>query len=309
MSPRVPGVDLGRLALWCAEHLGSPATAELFRSGYLSAVIGLRLADDREVVVKVRPGSPRIAACVEVQRRMFESGYPCPEPLSGPAPFGDGVATAEVYVPGGGVLPSAEHASWVFAEAFARLIRLAPRPAEVSTLDPAPSWAAWNHAEAGLWPRPEDCDINLNEVAGPEWIDQAGRCARDRLRAGASEAVIGHCDWLASNLRWKGDELLVVHDWDSTAADSEAVLAGFAAALHSTVSPDEPATVEETGKFLDAYCDARGQPFSADEVQLAWAAGVWTRAYDARYQHAARKAVVSLSKNEAGERLRRAGID
>jgi len=293
MSPRVPGVDLGRLALWCAEHLGSPATAELFRSGYLSAVIGLRLADDREVVVKVRPGSPRIAACVEVQRRMFESGYPCPEPLSGPAPFGDGVATAEVYVPGGGVLPSAEHASWVFAEAFARLIRLAPRPAEVSTLDPAPSWAA----------------CNLNEVAGPEWIDQAGRCARDRLRAGASEAVIGHCDWLASNLRWKGDELLVVHDWDSTAADSEAVLAGFAAALHSTVSPDEPATVEETGKFLDAYCDARGQPFSADELQLAWAAGVWTRAYDAKHQHAARKAVVSLSKNEAGERLRRAGID
>lgn len=309
MSPRVPGVDPARLALWCAEHLGSPATAELFTSGYLSAVIGLRLADDREVVVKVRPDSPRIAACVEVQRRLFESGYPCPEPLSGPAPFGDGVATAEVYVPGGAVLPSAEHGSRVTAEAFARLIGLAPRPVNVSPLDPAPSWAAWNHAEAGLWPRPEDYDINLNEVAGPEWIDQAGRCARDRLRAGTSEAMIGHCDWIASNLRWRGDELLVVHDWDSAAADSEAVLVGFAAALHSTVSPDELATVEETHKFLDAYCDARGQPFSADEIQLSWAAGVWTRAYDAKHQHAAGRAVVSLSKNEARERLHRAGIN
>jgi hypothetical protein len=119
--------------------------------------------------------------------------------------------------------------------------------------------------------------------------------------------VIGHCDWLASNLRWKGDELLVVHDWDSTAADSEAVLAGFAAALHSTVSPDEHATIEETGKFLDAYRDARGQPFGACERQLSWAAGVWTRAYDAKYQHAAGEAVVSLSKEEARERLRRAG--
>jgi hypothetical protein len=308
MSPRVPGADPARLALWCAEHLGSPATAELFRSGYLSAVIGLRLADDREVVVKVRPGSPRIAACVEVQRRLFESGYPCPEPLSGPAPCGDGVATAEVYVPGGAVLPSAEHAPWVFAEAFARLIRLAPRPVEVPALDPAPSWAAWNHAEPGLWPRPVDDGIDLNEVAGPEWIDRAGRHARDRLRAGASGAVIGHCDWLASNLRWNGDELLVVHDWDSTAADSEAVLVGFAAALYSTVSPDELATVEETGKFLDAYCDARGQPLSAGELQVSWAAGVWTRAYDAKCQHAAGKAVVSLSRNEARERLRRAGI-
>jgi hypothetical protein len=39
------------------EHLGSPPADEIFRSEYLSAVIGLRLADDREVVVKVRPDS------------------------------------------------------------------------------------------------------------------------------------------------------------------------------------------------------------------------------------------------------------
>ena len=35
---------------------------------------------------------------------------------------------------------------------------------------------------------------------------------------GESEAVIGHCDWLAGNLRWNGDALLVVHDWDSMTA-------------------------------------------------------------------------------------------
>lgn len=307
MSPHGPAVDPARLTQWCADHLGSPPRAELFRSGYLSAVIGLQLADDRSVVVKVRADSPRIAACVEVQRRMFEAGYPCPEPLAGPAPLGDGVATAEGYVPGGAVLPSADRSAWAFAEAFARLIRLAPRPAEVSSLDPAPSWAAWNHAEAGLWPRPEDSDIDLNEVAGPAWIDQAGCHARDRLRAGASETVIGHCDWLPGNLRWSGDDLLVVHDWDSAAADSEAVLAGFAAALYSTVSPDELATVEETERFLAAYCDARGRALSADELQRSWAAGVWTRAYDAKYQHALGKPVVSLSEPEARERLRRAG--
>jgi hypothetical protein len=206
------------------------------------------------------------------------------------------------------MLPSTDHAAEAFAETFARLIRLAPRPAEVSTLDPAPPWAAWNHAGDGLWPEPDDADVNLNKAAGEEWIDEAGRRARDRLRASESEAVIGHCDWLAGNLRWSGDELLVVHDWDSVAADSEAILVGFAAALHSTVSADELATVEDTERFLAAYCHARGRQFSAAERQRSWAAGVWTRAYDARCQHAVGAPITSLSENEARERLRRAGI-
>ena len=287
------------------EQLGSPPADEIFRSGYLSAVIGLRLADDREVVVKVRPDSPRVAACVEVQRRLFQAGYPCPRPLTGAAAFGDDVATAEAYVPGGAMLPSSDHAAGAFAEAFARLIWLAPRPGEVSTLDPAPSWAAWNHDGDGLWPCPEDSGVNLNEVAGPEWIDDAGRRARDRLRASGSDAVIGHCDWLAGNLRWSGDALLVVHDWDSVTADSEAVLVGFAAALYSTVSPDELATVDDTERFLVEYCDARGRQLSADELERSWAAGAWTRAYDAKYQHAVGQPITSLSENGARERLRR----
>lgn len=289
------------------EHLGSPPAGEIFRSGYLSAVIGLRLADGREIVVKVRPASPRVAACVEVQRRVFQAGYPCPQPLTGAAPLGDDLATAESYVPGGAMLPGADHVAQAFAEAFAWLIRLAPRPAEVPGLDPAPPWAAWNHAGDGLWPSSEDPDVNLNQVAGPEWIDEAGRRARDRLRASRSEAVIGHCDWLAGNLRWSVDELLVVHDWDSMTADSEAVLAGFAAALYPAVGADEPATVEDTERFLTAYCHARGREFSAGELERSWAAGVWTRAYDAKCQHTAGQPITSLSGNEARERLRRAG--
>jgi hypothetical protein len=222
-------------------------------------------------------------------------------------PFGGGVATAESYVPGGALLPSANHAPLGFAGAFARLIRLAPRPTEVSTLDPPPSWAAWNHAGDGLWPCPEESEINLNEVPGAAWIDDAGRRARDRLRDGESTTVIGHCDWLAGNLRWNGDELLVVHDWDSVIAESEAVLVGFAAALYSTVSADRLATVEDTERFLLAYSRARGRNFSADERQRSWAAGVWTRAYDAKYQHAVGGPITSLSEDEARERLRRAG--
>ena len=70
----------------------------------------------------------------------------------------------------------------------------------------------------------------------------------------------------------------------------------------------ELATVEESERFLTAYCKARGREFSADEFERAWAAGVWTRAYDAKYQHAAGAAVTSLSESEARVRLCRAGI-
>jgi hypothetical protein len=308
MPPSAPDADRALLARWCSEHLGAQPAAELFRSGFLSAVTGVRLADGREVVVKVRPASPRIAACAEVQRRMFGSGYPCPEPLAGPAPFGGSLATAEAYVPGGAVLPDGGDPARRFAEALALLIRLAPRPAEVGSLEPPPSWAAWDHAEAGVWPRPED-DADLNAAAGPEWMDRAGRDARDRLRAGGSEPVIGHCDWLAGNLRWTGDRLLVVHDWDSAAADSEEVLAGFAAALYPADSlPDGHATVTGTERFLGAYGAARGRAFSAAELQRAWAAGVWTLAYDAKCEQVAGQPVVSLSEDEAAQRLRRAGI-
>ena len=117
--------------------------------------------------------------------------------------------------------------------------------------------------------------------------------------------MIGHCDWLAGNLRWSGEALLVVHDWDSMIAESEAVLVGFAAALYSTVSVDALATVADTERILVAYCRARGREFSAEELERAWAAGVWTRAYDAKYQHAVGGPITSLSEPEARERLRR----
>ncbi len=150
--------------------------------------------------------------------------------------------------------------------------------------------------------------MDLNAMGGPEWLHWAGSAARDRLRAGEGETVIGHCDWLADNVRWQGDELLVVHDWDSAVADTEPVLVGFAAALYSTGSLSDLPTVEETDRFLVAYCDARGQLFSADELERAWAAGVWTRACDAREQYLAGHAPAFLSETEARARLRRAEV-
>ena len=45
MSPRALAVDRARLAQWCMEHLGSPPAGEIFRSGYLSAVLHYLVTD------------------------------------------------------------------------------------------------------------------------------------------------------------------------------------------------------------------------------------------------------------------------
>ncbi|MGH7912121.1 MAG: phosphotransferase, partial [Candidatus Dormibacteraceae bacterium] len=212
MALELPAVDPASLAEWCDVHLGSPAERELFRKRHLTCVIGTRLADGREVVVRVRPAAPRIAVCTEVQLRLFESGYPCPEPLAGPAPLDDYEATAESHLAGGAVLPDSGRCAQPFATALAQLVRMAPRPEQVGSLAPAPAWAAWNHDQGRLWPRPSDVDVDLNRVGGFDWIDAAGKAARQRLQEGTERAVIGHGDWITDNLRWDGDRLLVVYD-------------------------------------------------------------------------------------------------
>ena len=67
-------------------------------------------------------------------------------------------------------------------------------------------------------------------------------------------------------------------------------------------------TVTETGDFLAAYAAARGHPFNPGELQCCWAAGVWTRAFDAKKEYAAGQRVFTLAEDEARQRLRRAGL-
>ena len=86
---------------WCAHYLGAPAAGVIFSTQQISSVIGVRLLDDRRVVVKVRPPAERIRTCTAIQQLLWERGFPCPQPLAGPAPYGDAIATAEALVDGG----------------------------------------------------------------------------------------------------------------------------------------------------------------------------------------------------------------
>jgi hypothetical protein len=280
-------VEPGELAAWCDAHLGSPPRRRLFAAGHLSAVIGVALADGREVVVKVRPGSPRLAACVEVQRHVHRCGFPCPEPLAGPTALGGMSATAETLIAGGTQLTHDADRPVRFAHALVDLVAAAPPSHAIGTLDPPPPWA-WPDADAA-WPAPDDVNVDLNASPGPAWVDALAGDVREVLLGHAqSVRVVGHVDFESQNVRWTaGGALHAVHDWDSVAALPEPAIAGLASAVFTaTGEPLTDARVEESQRFLDAYRTRRGLRWSQAGVAIACAAGLWVRVFNAKKAYA-----------------------
>jgi hypothetical protein len=297
------------LEAWCERWLGAKPISVLFEVAHLSSVTGLRLADGREVVVKVRPPADRIQACVEVQHQLWAAGFPCPAPLAGPHPLGTMAATAEAFVPGGTQLEPGTDSPRLFAEALAELVRLAPSVAAIPTLTPPPAWVFWDHDQPGTWPIPDDRDDDLNHHPEPAWLDEVGRRVRRRLAQCRQSPVVGHADWEEPNLRWIDRRLHVVHDWDSVVSRSEAAIAGVAAAVCPAFGGPGTATLDESEAFLMAYEQALGHPWSVDERQVCWAAGLWIRAYNAKKATLDGDGGVMLERlaGEAAARLRLAG--
>ncbi|HEY3872975.1 MAG TPA: phosphotransferase [Actinocrinis sp.] len=307
---RHPAVDKDALADWCERWLGAPPAAELFESGYLSTVKGLRLADGREVVVKVRPGEPRQAGCAEVHRALRAAGFPCPEPLVDLQPLGGHVASAEVLVPDAGQAPPRSELARLSAAGLARLVELAPDPRSVPSLAPSPSWTAWDHAEPGLWPRPEEADVDLNAHLEPRWLDRVAAAVREHLRGYRADPVIGHGDWHPDNLCWQGPQLTAVHDWDSVICQPEAAIAGMGAVSFLGIDkPDVLAGVEDSSAFIEAYQHAQGRRWTPEDHAASWAAGLWQRAFDAKVRPLGGDPEQGLARDEAAARLRLAGLD
>jgi len=140
---------------WCDRYLGARPARVLFRSGHLSQVVGVELADGRRVVIKARPAGRRIAGCIAVQRHLARTGFPCPAPLTDPVQARGLTVTAEILVPGGSQLP-AEGGAAPSAALLARLVSTAPSPAAVPSLAPSPPWTGWDHPGSRLWPDHDD---------------------------------------------------------------------------------------------------------------------------------------------------------
>jgi Ser/Thr protein kinase RdoA (MazF antagonist) len=152
--------------------------------------------------------------------------------------------------------------------------------------------------------------MDLNRFHGPEWLDDAARRVRELLGAYKARLRVGHGDWESQNIRWRGDEPLVVHDWDSVILQPEAAIVGLAAAVWAAQGhPGEAATVAQTADFISAYERGCGA-FSDKDRAAAWAAGLWERLFNAK-KDATEGGGPQLHRlrDELYERLRRANLD
>jgi hypothetical protein len=279
-------LDDSSLAEFCVRTLGERPVAVLFRSGYLSQVAGVELAGGRTAVIKVRPNDPRIAGCIAVQDHLARAGFPCPAPLAGPIVAGEVTVTAETLIPGGTQLPAA-YGAVPYAGLLAWFIRSAPDMASVPSLAPGLPWTSWDHQGARLWPDHDDHGRDLNQVPGPAWVDDAAQRVRQQLGSYTAPPRIGHGDWESQNIRWSGERPLAVHDWDSVIAQPEAAIVGLAAAVwpaggQAGEEIAHAATVAQSADFIASYRAAADARWSERDIQIAWAAGLWVRLFNAK---------------------------
>jgi hypothetical protein len=295
------------LPAWCRGHLGDEPAGVLFRSHQVSLVFGLRLAGGRDVVVKARADHSRAASCVAAQARLADRGFPCARPLTPVVGVGALAVHAEEFRPGGEVSHGDSPDTAVrCAEEFALLMA---ELAGVTVAPPLPNppWVRWDHTDPGVWPAIDFLDSRDQIVVSAHIVETAER-ARRRLLAAGLPCVLGHADFEAQNLRWHGRQLWAVHDWDSLAWQPEAALVGAASGSFASAGPPTLAPIESSEAFLAAYQDMRGRSFTVVELEIAWAAGLWMAAYNARemaLRGGAPAGGVAL-RTQAADRLRRA---
>lgn len=285
---------------WCRGFLGAEPAEVLFRVAHLSEVVGVRLGDGREVVVKRRPDeSGRARSCVAAQRLLAEQGFPCPLPLTD-AVFADGFAMhAEEFIAGGEVdtedTPAAAgRSARLLADLARRLARLDLEPPL-----PNPEWMRWDapperHATAPV----------------PGWIEDTTRRVQAKLAGCDLPPVLGHVDWEAQNMRWQNEKPLAVHDWDSLAWLPEAAIVGGSAGIFATHGEPTLAPVESSEAFLRTYESERGRRFSPYETEIAWAASLWEALHNARDELLFDRPRLTFDELETqrAERLARAGL-
>jgi hypothetical protein len=304
----VPLDDLpGWLPAWCRDRLGAEPAEELFQARQTSAVFGLRLANGADVVVKARADGNRVGSCVAAQARLAERGFPCARPLTPVTAVGPLAVHAEELRPGGDVLLGdspevavryAEVFAWLMAELA--LVRVAPPL-------PSPRWARWDHRDSGVWPAIGFLD-DLDQRLVPAHVTDTAARARRRMLAAGLPCVLGHADFEAQNLRWRGSAVWAVHDWDSLAWQPEAALAGAASGAFASAGPPTLVPVRSSEAFLAAYQGFRGRAFDAVEQEVAWAASLWTAAHNARWEalHGDPPVSGTALREQAADRLRRA---
>jgi hypothetical protein len=302
-----------RVEAWCLRALGHGALT-LLRSdagGQMSSLFRFDSDERGTVAVKVRPDSrERISRCLQLQTIAADAGFPCARPVTEAGRLSPRmVVSAESWRPGGTMHTDGDV---VFAGRSAALLADLARILEVQSptgLGTPPPWMHWNPPAGGLWaPNPVVDTRDQDRVPGH--VHTIARTVSDRLARTALPPVVGHGDWESQNLRWNGASSWAVHDWDSLMALPAAAIVGAASGAFASTTVPTLASLEASEEFIECYERARGQMFTTDEREVAWAASLWPALHNARGESLFQSPPVALHEltRQAPERLRRAGV-
>lgn len=286
--------DAGRiledLQALCGHWLSSDLEEVLFCTLGVGATFGLRLRDGRRVALKAHPPgtSPDfLRAARKVQEHSRRRGFPAPGSILGPVPFGNGLATVDELLEQGELAGGQDPAvRRLMARTLNRLIELSNEVSGVEALSQGWNWPARDE----LWPPPHNALFDFGATAaGAGWIDEMAANAKGSVDEFRGPVVIGHADWSVDQMRFEGNEVGAVYDWDSLRFDKEVVFVGIAASNFAATwhkEPPNPPTPEEAKLFVADFEAARTEPFSEGERGAIFAAAVYAIAYIARCEHA-----------------------
>lgn len=299
---------------WVSRRLGSPIATVRFRAGRIDVVWGVELEDGRAVVIKTHRTPADLTAirvAIEAQQLLAQANFPCAVPLAGPDEVEGRVLTAETLIEG--TIPDGRDAASrrLLADGLARHIYiLRGRSDIVGRAGHGPSWCRY---QAGPWPVPHDTLVDFRATPrGFEWLDAFGQAAADQILAhrDAANVVAGHADWYAGNTALVGNVLIGTFDWELV-ADTEAVIAGFAAACYASSSTGGGglSSPEDVAMFMRDYDEVRATPLNPRERRATAGAAAWIIAFNARWQvgltaHGlCHEPTVSLARNHAHDYL------
>jgi hypothetical protein len=301
------GLDQLVLA-WCEHELG-PGTLEPITpadGGQMSTIFRFETAVHASIAIKVRDDSPaRVDGCLKVQQLAADSGLPCARPITGAQTLANGlVVSGEEWRPGGEMMAGdGPVQAGRSGELLAGLIRTL-EPCSPEGLGPPPPWMDWNYTAGALWP-PNDPIDRMDQSLVPAWVGEMAERASERLRASVLPDVVGHGDWEAQNIRWKGRGAWAIHDWDSLVGLPEAAIVGAASGAFASARTPTLAPIRSSAAFIRAYEQARDRTFSDDERQMAWAASLWPALHNARGECLFQSSPVATTalKAQGAERL------
>lgn len=283
-----PGVIHQELAAFCAAHLGSGLAEVPFVTFSVGAGFGVVLEDGRRAFLKAWPAATdgdALDAIHTVQHAVAGQGFPAPRVLVRPAPFLAGRASVMEWMDRGAQEDARRPAlRRAMAAALARLVVLAEPYVDLPGLPRHgyPADREWGPTHNALF----DFDAT---AAGAEWIDDIAVAAARAARQGEGRRVLGHRDWRVQNMRFAGDALSAVYDWDSLTVALEPEIVAMAAATFTKTSSiqveRELPTPASMAAFIRDYEAAAGRRFSAGEWRTAGAAATHLLAYTARCEH------------------------